>query len=458
MTLLIISYVFPPFYSVGGSIRVVKFIKYLSSLGWRIKVLTIGDERESETQKKQGSESLLSDVPHSVEIVRTSGSGEPSAALLAKGRALRQKSRLAAPVISLLGRLRGWISRVLLVPDGRITWLPYAYRYGRRVLKQENVSAIFCTCPPHSAAVIAAILSFVTRTPLVLDYRDDWIDTPWFRSKSAFRQTIERFLESWVVGRSSKVICVTPWSRRSFLQRYPKEAESKFALIPNGVDLDDFRLHHAGTEGPAPNAEKFNIVHAGLLPVHGSWYRDPGPFFQAIAKVTRRVPGTRERIRLQFTGSLPQAYKDAAAQAGVGDLVQELGYLSRQDFNDLLHNASLHLAINYAGFTTLVPGKIYEYWAVGRAPILLLSAQGAASELLATNKIGMSVEPTDVEGIVRIVEQEIHTHMEGTQRHIGTHGLNRYDRKELAMQLHRTLSETLSSESQVKEPTSLPYK
>ena len=31
---LMLSYVFPPFFSVGGSIRVVKFVKYLPALGW----------------------------------------------------------------------------------------------------------------------------------------------------------------------------------------------------------------------------------------------------------------------------------------------------------------------------------------------------------------------------------------------------------------------------------------
>ena len=46
--LLMLAYVFPPFFSIGGSIRVVKFIKYLCPLGWRPVVLTIGNKKEYE--------------------------------------------------------------------------------------------------------------------------------------------------------------------------------------------------------------------------------------------------------------------------------------------------------------------------------------------------------------------------------------------------------------------------
>ncbi len=59
---LMIARAFPPFHCVGHSIRVVKFIKYLPALGWLPVVLTIDDRKEYEFDRKQGSETLLSEI------------------------------------------------------------------------------------------------------------------------------------------------------------------------------------------------------------------------------------------------------------------------------------------------------------------------------------------------------------------------------------------------------------
>ncbi len=83
-------------------------------------------------------------------------------------------------------------------------------------------------------------LKLLTRKPLVLDYRDDWIDTPWFMAKPAISRKIEKILENRVVSLADKVILVTEWSMKAFQKRYPKQPKEKFNLIPNGCDLADF--------------------------------------------------------------------------------------------------------------------------------------------------------------------------------------------------------------------------
>ena len=79
-----IARAFPPFQSVGHSIRVVKFIKYLPSLGWLPVILTIDDDKEYETIRRVGSESLLSEIPLEVLVCRTRAA-EPSLEFLENG-------------------------------------------------------------------------------------------------------------------------------------------------------------------------------------------------------------------------------------------------------------------------------------------------------------------------------------------------------------------------------------
>lgn len=438
---LMIAYVFPPFFSVGGSIRVVKFIKYLPGLGWLPRVLTIDDRQEYDTQRKQGSETLFVDVPDEVMIYRTSA-GEPSVEFLERGRQAREKSEIAALLINSLRGMRNFARNYLLMPDEYLAWLPIAVRSGRNIIQRENIDVIFATVPPHSVTLTAALLRRLMRKPLILDYRDDWIDTPWFKNKPWFKRFIERRLEWWVVRSASRVILVTEYSRNEFIKRYPRQPKDKFVFIPNGVDLVDFKGAQDIPTGHAPG-EEFTIVHAGLLSVSGGWHRNPRPLFTALQQLQVQHPELKDRLKMVFTGQLPETYQDMVREMGLSDTVREVGHLPQDEFVRLLKGADLLLTINYDGFATLVPGKIYEYWAVGGPAILLLSVPGAASALLDQHGLGLTASQHDADAIAGAIAQVYQRREAGNPMQASLDGIEQYDRRTLAEKLAATL-ETLS--------------
>ena len=168
---------FPPFRIVGHSIRVVKFLKYLPGLGWLPTVLTIDERKEYEYDLKLGSETMLSEIPREVAIYRTFV-GEPSLEFLEKEKRQGEANWLAAATVRIFTRARNWAFRNLFLPDRHIAWLPFALWRGRKIIRSEAIDVIFVTCPPNSAALVGALLKHLTGKPLVLDFRDDWIDTP----------------------------------------------------------------------------------------------------------------------------------------------------------------------------------------------------------------------------------------------------------------------------------------
>jgi glycosyltransferase involved in cell wall biosynthesis len=434
--ILILAYVFPPFGSVGWSIRAVKFAKYLPLLGWRPIVLTIDDAQEYETQQKKGSAELLEDVSAATKIYRT-GSGEPAAALLDKGRDMRRRSSIAGWVVNFLSGARHFAKTHFLLPDERITWLPFAVRLGRQVVRDEKIDVIFATSPPHSSAITGACLKLLTGKPLVLDFRDDWIDTPWHRAKPKLAQWMERRMERWAVNIADRVVNVTDWSRSAFIARYPSLPEEKFVLVPNGYDLEDY----AGLEqAVSPSrGDRFVVVHAGSLSESEEWRRSPAGFFEAMQRLRATEPGLGDSLTLAFTGQLPARFREMAANFGLADVVQEMGHLPREDFVELLKSADLLLAINYDGAATLVPGKIYEYWMVGQAPILLLSCPGAAEQLLLRHGLGMVAEPYDVSAIERAVSEVYRGRAANAPLRISTEGIEQYERRALTQSLAEML-------------------
>lgn len=434
---LMIAYVFPPFFSVGGSIRVVKFIKYLTGLGWMPRVLTIDDRHEYDTQRKQGSETLFADIPDEVMIYRTSA-GEPSVEFLERGRQAREKNKAAALLINTLRAMRNFARQYLLMPDEYLAWLPIAVRSGRKIIKREQIDVIFATVPPHSVTLTASLLRWLTRKPLVLDYRDDWIDTPWFKDKPWFKRFIERRMEWWAVTSASKVILVTDYSRNEFIKRYPRQPKDKFEFIPNGVDLVDFGGAKDIPTGHAPG-EEFTIVHAGLLSVSGGWHRNPRPLFTALKNLQIQNPELKGKLKMVFTGRLPEAYQEMVREMGLTDTVQEVGHLPQPEFIKLLKGSDLLLTINYDGFATLIPGKIYEYWAVGGPSILLLSVPGAASNLLDQYGLGLTASQHDADAIAAAILQVYQRREAGDPMHASLNGIEQYDRRALAEKLAATL-------------------
>ncbi|GAB1469195.1 glycosyltransferase family 4 protein [Chloroflexota bacterium] len=437
---LMIARAFPPFLPVGHSIRVIKFIKYLPALGYEPVVLTVDDMQEYETLPKVGSEVLLSEIQPNTSIHRTR-TGEPSVEYLQKENALSKKNRLTWLLVKIFGGSRRWIFRNLLLPDRTLVWLPFAVRRGRRIVTEQGIDVIFATCPPHTSTLIGAILKTLTGKPLILDFRDDWIDTPWHLSKPGIIQKIDRVLEKWVVRTADKVILVTEWSRRAFRDRYPKLPRNKFVLITNGCDLNQIKKL-SSTSAPFRNSQ-FTILHAGSLNVSTVWGRTPNGLFKAIRNLLKIEPELAENLCLTFAGDLPDEFKRLADEMGISKVIQGIGHVPHDEVLRLTKSADLLLAINYEGWATLIPGKIYEYWAVGGSPILLLSCPGAAADFVKQHSLGFAVESYDADGISCILLDVYQQWKKGTPLKINPNGIEAFDRKPLTVQLAQVLSSVL---------------
>ncbi len=429
--------VFPPFQSVGHSIRVVKFIKYLPSLGWLPSVLTIDDGREYESDRKQGSETLLAEIPKGVSIYRTAA-GEPSWEFLEKERQFSQRNWLTRTIAKIFGGARRWSVRNLVLPDRSLLWLPFAVRRGRQIVRSERTDVIFATSPPYSATLVGALLKEMTGKRLVLDFRDDWIDTPAYHSKPAIVRAIYRRMEGLVVKLADRVILVTEWSKDAFLERYPTEPRGKFVLIPNGCDLEEFAVLPRMTE--MTRNSRFTILHAGSLHDGKTWTRSPAAVFQGLHTILQREPWLAEDLNLAFTGVLPEGHRQLVKDLGLSAVVTELGFLPRDEFIRFMQASDLLVVVNYEGFATLVPGKIYEYWAVGGPPILLLSCPGAATSLVERHSLGFTVDPTDVAGVEEALLTAYHRSKSSAPMRLSTAGIEAYDRQALTRQLAAVLS------------------
>jgi hypothetical protein len=110
-----------------------------------------------------------------------------------------------------------------------------------------------------------------------------------------------------------------------------------------------------------------------------------------------------------------------------------------------MKEADLLLVINYDGFSTLIPGKIYEYWAVGGPPILLLSSPGAAADFVEAHGLGLAVDSSDINGIHQAILTVYLQSQTDAPMRVKSDGIEAYDRQALTRQLAQVLSVVASS-------------
>ncbi len=138
-----ISHVFPPYGTVGGSVRLVKFLKYLAQMdtGWVPTVVTLRDDLDLLLVGRNSAFSL-EEVPLGTDLLRT-GTSEfrlPTGLPGWLRTVLRALFLLVAKPLD----------RYLLIPDDNRLWRRHLLRAVRQRLATQQYDVIYATAPPFS--------------------------------------------------------------------------------------------------------------------------------------------------------------------------------------------------------------------------------------------------------------------------------------------------------------------
>ena len=104
-------------------------------------------------------------------------------------------------------------------------------------------------------------------------------------------------------------------------------------------------------------------------------------------------------------------------------------FLPRSEFWVTIRNADVLLTIGDKAFPSMVPGKIYDYWAA-RRPQLYIGPDGAASAIIEDNRLGW-VAPYDVDAILSRIEMIFGLWKENALDDAPMDGITRFDRRHL---------------------------
>lgn len=402
---LFIAYFYPPTESTGvpGSMRTVKFIRNLENGERHVLTAPEGVTKETDAlahislpvngEKIHRVASwdifrLLLSIRSGVRRLLGKGklSGKPNSSVTPPKSTFKGSSNSTA--LSRSQKLKDFVYDLCYFPDQAGPWIIPAFLKGRKLVRQNNLDVIFATGSPWSGLIIGYLISKTTGTPLVIDFRDPWVNNPFHQSKGKFLDRWGANLERKVVNHAAAVSLNTEPLMEEFLQRYPELDRGKFFVMPNGIDQRDFE--QIKQEAP-PERDKntLSLCHAGFL--YG--VRDPAPLLDALRKVNETLEGTGQRITFTQIGDVSLSYDIRKTyldliEKGLVILEPAKPY---QACLQLLATADIVVNIQ-SGTKTQVPSKLYDYLAIKRPILHLTPETGALGQLVAKYQLGTCID------------------------------------------------------------------
>lgn len=399
---------------MGGSgvQRILKFVKYLRDFGWNPIVLC-PEPGAYHTFDASLEEELGS---YNIEVHRV----QANTPLHKMGGQRRVKFPVFAEKI-----LRS-ISTFFWLPDNKKGWIDPALESAKSIISNTKIDMVFATAPPYSNFILAKRIKELFHIPVVMDFRDDWLESHLIKYPTKWHYSKMKGIESETLLVADQVITINDVIASAIDNR--KVASNKVKVITHGFDPEDFE----NSVGTTQKNEKLTFLYSG------TFYPESGPevFLKALASFLEVNPKLRVKLEIQFQGGLADEYKRLIKGLGLEELVTDFGYVKHQTAVKNLMNADI-LWLNNSHQRkkeSISLSKTYEYMATMK-PILALIPDGDTKKTLESYNASFIVDQNDKEAL-KAYFSHIFTQWESdTFPKPDKNYVQKFDRKQLTSEL-----------------------
>jgi glycosyltransferase involved in cell wall biosynthesis len=389
----IISYYFPPM-GGGGVQRITKFLKYSQPDVFQISVITV-----KPSTFFAYDESLVSDIPATVNVVRTD-SLDPFRLSFLLSRRTANRPASEPPKHESGGKLRKF-SNILFFPDSRAFWRPFAVKALHKLHAQHPIDLVVATMPPFTCGLIANAFFRKTGVPYVLDYRDGWFSNPYLPELPKILANRHIRKETEILTSASGVVFVNPSLQQIYLDAFPMLSDKQTCVIRNGFDPADFtQLHNAAEQNP-----KFTLGFMGTIYSQGNV---PETLLDALAMLKKRDADLANRLQIVFLGKWTPEFEVMVAQKGISELVKFMHYRPHREALSIAKTFdALALAVDSRkpGSRALTPGRIYEYLALKKPILAMCPPESEVAEIVQITNAGEVVDFNNRERIAATLQK-----------------------------------------------------
>jgi glycosyltransferase involved in cell wall biosynthesis len=331
---------------MGGSYRPTSFLQYAGENGWRAAAIT-GELIEP---PDRAALELASRIPKDCSIIRV-----PVPSL--------QASRRAIPSI-----------------DGTIEMALQVFETGWRRFRESPPAVVVATGPHFHNFLAAFYLSRRFRSRLVVDYRDEWTESPF-----SFVQTgkWDRAVETRILKHADGVLFTTQSQLGHALRSFRQLRPEKCFLLANGYESSNEPMP---SESPVGDSSRTVIAFVGNLAPH----THPGQFLDMLEELVASNPQLADRVRLRLVGRIHSTIEECLDEFSFPNMIDRVGLVTLSEAKREMAGADLLILFAGSDLVRYLPGKLFEYLAAGR-PIMIFGESGEAADLVSSLSAGRRI-------------------------------------------------------------------
>ena len=378
---------------LSGVQRTLKFVKYLRNYGWEPTVITT-----TNVAYFAHDDSLQKELDETgIRVIRVAGS-EPNS-LLSKQGTIKLPSEFVRKTFNRL-------SQIFFIPDNKLSWAKKAFNKSLEILSTEHFDCVFISGPPFSQFDVFSEIKKSPTIPLILDYRDLWVDNQFSFYLTPFHKSLHRRKEYKSLRSADKVIVTNRRIKEKLINDYKFLSFDDVYIIPHGYDPDDFSKVE---QIKKPN-DKMLLTYAGLF----YEYITPKYFVQAFKQLLVENPSVAENIRLSFVGLLGKENRNLIKELKLEPYVIEYGYVDHSESIQklILSDALWFMVGRGKSSETISSGKLYEYFGTHK-PIIACLPEGSLKLAASEYKAAFITEPDNVNQIKDTIVQVYNLYKEG---------------------------------------------
>jgi glycosyltransferase involved in cell wall biosynthesis len=347
---LMIAFHFPPFRGSTGIQRVLRFSRYVLDYGWQPIILTANPKAYY-----QVGYDLLNEIPRDV--------------LVERAFALDTARHLS---------IRGSYLKWMALPDRWISWWLGAVPLGLHLIHKYRPQAIWSTNPITTAHLIGLTLHRLKGIPWIADFRDPITEENYPLDPTT--RKVSQWAERFIVEHCTQAVFTTPGALEMYAGRYPKIPMSRWTVIANGYDEENFVAAEQIIQKPSTPGYPLVLLHSGLL---YSSARDPRAFFSALSELRRvgKISSSNLKIVLRASGD-EDYYRRHLRENNIEDIVFLEPPIPYQDALVEMLRADGLLVLQSSGCNHQIPAKIYEYLRAQRPIFALTDPKGNTAGVL----------------------------------------------------------------------------
>ena len=412
---LIITYYWPP---AGGSgvQRWLKFSKYLPENGWKPYIFT-PDSPSFEIK----DEDLFKDVHVEAEVWKTPIWEPYTLRDKLFGKSESTNAGIIQDKSSTKNKLLNWVRGNIFIPDPKVFWIKPSIKLLTKKIKEEGITHIVSTGPPHSMHLIA--LGLKKQNPdlkWIADFRDPWSELDLLNDFHLTKKSKQKYrkLEKEVLQNSD--VCLTV--SETWVESFKDLGSNNVKLVTNGFDEEDFTIKEKEND-------KFIIGHFGLL----NHLRNPKNLWKTLHDLCDENPEFNEKLEIRLSGNIDtEVLQNITQYFHLKTKVKVLGYLSHKEVLNQYNEASVLLLLLFNSVSGIgnYPGKIFEYFAAKRPILAFGPKESDTQKLMEKTKSGIYHDYSDDN-----LKESIISLFENKEEFIASDKINNFTRKKLTQQL-----------------------